>query len=59
MKRYSVIVRQVRVREIEIDALDEKDAAKKAVRFVKQEGLINHKAPTWQTDVTYRGESDK
>lgn len=56
MKRYAVTVRQIRVREVEIDATDEKEAAKKAIRFVKQEGLINHKAPTWQTDVKYSGE---
>ena len=55
MKRYSVQVQQIRVRECEVEAVDEKDAEKKAIAFVKKEGLINHKAPCWKTCVTYKG----
>lgn len=56
MKRYVVKVQQVRVREVEVDAPNEQDAVKQAVAFVKKEGLINHKAPTFVATATYKGE---
>ena len=56
MKRYVVKVQQVRVREVEIDAHNEQEAVKRAVAFVKKEGLINHKAPTFVATATYKGE---
>jgi hypothetical protein len=56
MKRYVVKVQQVRVREVEVDAPNEQDAVKKAVAFVKKEGLINHKSPTFVATATYKGE---
>lgn len=56
MKRYIVKVQQVRVREVEIDAHNEQEAVKRAVAFVKKEGLINHKSPTFVATATYKGE---
>lgn len=56
MKRYIVKVQQVRVREVEVDAHNEQEAVKKAVAFVKKEGLINHKSPTFVATATYKGE---
>lgn len=56
MKRYVVKVQQVRVREVEIDAHNEQESVKRAVAFVKKEGLINHKSPTFVATATYKGE---
>lgn len=56
MKRYVVKVQQIRVREVEIDAHNEQEAVKRAVAFVKKEGLINHKSPTFVATATYKGE---
>lgn len=56
MKRYVVKVQQVRVREVEVDAQSEQEAVKQAVAFVKREGLINHKSPTFVATATYKGE---
>ena len=55
MKRYLVQVQQIRVRETEVEAVDEKDAEKKAILAVKREGIINHKTPVYKTLVTYKG----
>ena len=55
MKRYLVQVQQIRVRECEVEAVDEKDAEKKAILTVKREGIINHKTPVYKTLVTYKG----
>lgn len=56
MKRYVVKVQQIRVREVEIDAHNEQEAVKRADAFVKKEGLINHKSPTFVATATYKGE---